>query len=292
MSELDFFEFIYDRQVIWHKRFVLKEPPPWTDDRILSRYIFTNVFRELDKGTQHLISEVLKRDDLSVEAKLYNALLYRRFNIFGFFGEIVPKPIADLDPAGWAALIPIFDAHRQSGKNLYSIAYNICQVPIDKNFRPKDKHVQLILSVKDAVERRLFCVPSELSADEAFKIMRKAHGVGDFLAYQLLLDMSYIPGVRISGLDRFVFVGPGAMGGLEIMGVSRENPAEAVLDLMRRQDDAFNALGVQRNKHWGLIGRPLVASNIQGSLCEFRKYINLKNDEKSHKKRIYVRKSV
>ena len=47
-----FFEFIYDRQEIWHKRSYLKQPAPWTSDPILNTYKFCNVYRELDAGTQ------------------------------------------------------------------------------------------------------------------------------------------------------------------------------------------------------------------------------------------------
>ena len=47
-----FYQFVYDRQKVWHNRFVLKRPQgEWTDNEILRRSKYTNVFRELDRGT-------------------------------------------------------------------------------------------------------------------------------------------------------------------------------------------------------------------------------------------------
>ena len=36
----DFYEFINERQNIWHRRFVLKQPYPWTQDDILLTFKF------------------------------------------------------------------------------------------------------------------------------------------------------------------------------------------------------------------------------------------------------------
>jgi len=39
-SLLGFFEFIYDRQEIWHNRFVENQEFPWTEDEVLQEYKF------------------------------------------------------------------------------------------------------------------------------------------------------------------------------------------------------------------------------------------------------------
>ena len=39
-----FWYFVKARQDIWYKRFVLKQPAPWTDDEILKPYNFCNIY--------------------------------------------------------------------------------------------------------------------------------------------------------------------------------------------------------------------------------------------------------
>ena len=231
MPIASFFEFIYDRHLIWHKRFVLKQPRPWTQDITLNRYLFNNVFRELDKGSKHLIEHVLSDKTYSVEERLYNALFYRRFNVYGFFKEILPKPLNLQDWDSWD-LIGMFDAHREAKKSIYNVAYNICQVPIDKNFRPLDKHVQLILAVKDVVHKRLF-KNFRGSAESCYNLLKQAHGIGNFLGFQLLLDASYMEDANIIGLDRFVICGPGAINGLNMIGCDIRKADKALRRGMR-----------------------------------------------------------
>ena len=67
-----FFEFIYDRQLIWYKKEVLLLPPPWTDDPVLGKYKFCNVYRELDRGSKYLIKTVISNPLLSPEVKFFN----------------------------------------------------------------------------------------------------------------------------------------------------------------------------------------------------------------------------
>lgn len=43
-----FFSFISKRHLIYKNRFVEKLEKPWTDDKILMDFKFTNVFRDLD----------------------------------------------------------------------------------------------------------------------------------------------------------------------------------------------------------------------------------------------------
>lgn len=61
----EFFEFIYDRQEIWHRRNVLNLPAPWSTDEILRNYRFCNVYRELDGGTLAL-TKYLTDESISV----------------------------------------------------------------------------------------------------------------------------------------------------------------------------------------------------------------------------------
>jgi hypothetical protein len=48
-----FWRFVHERQEIWRKKSA-GEPAPWTSDPILRYNSFTNVYRELDRGTLYL----------------------------------------------------------------------------------------------------------------------------------------------------------------------------------------------------------------------------------------------
>lgn len=55
-----FFTTMYERQLIWYKRFILKLPrDQWTSDIIFNKYRFTNVYRELDRASQWLLYNII-----------------------------------------------------------------------------------------------------------------------------------------------------------------------------------------------------------------------------------------
>lgn len=70
-----FFEFVFDRQAVWHKRTALGLPAPWTDDNILQNFRFCNVYRELDGGT--IAIDKYLAQPLPAEQKLFNIIAYR-----------------------------------------------------------------------------------------------------------------------------------------------------------------------------------------------------------------------
>lgn len=57
---LAFFTTMYERQLIWYKRFILKLPrDQWTNDDVFIKYRFTNVYRELDRASQWLLYNII-----------------------------------------------------------------------------------------------------------------------------------------------------------------------------------------------------------------------------------------
>lgn len=77
---------IAERMNIWYKRIILREPQPWTDDIILQENKFTNVFRDLDRGTVVYIKEILSKldepcEDMYTRVKevILNTQIYRLF---------------------------------------------------------------------------------------------------------------------------------------------------------------------------------------------------------------------
>ena len=75
-----FFETLYERQLIWKKRFIDNKERPWTDDEILRDNKFTNVYRELDRSSQWEIKNILMDKGLNLENLVWKILVYRTFN--------------------------------------------------------------------------------------------------------------------------------------------------------------------------------------------------------------------
>lgn len=296
-AEQEFFSFIYERQLIWYRKEFLKQPAPWTEDKVLQKYLFCNIFRRQDRGTKHIIESVCENNSLTLEEKIYNIILYRRFNVYGFFGEIVPRPLK-IDEWDENGLIALFDAHRAAGKKIYSIAYNLCQVPFNKDFRRRDKHVQILLSCCDTAKKGIkgSFVDEPFGdihfyAEPLFKWLQNIHGVGKFLAYQILQDISYIKsdGIVFSGLDEFTYIGPGALGGLDIMFGNHDDAVLKCKYLWEGRRTFFEVLARETGKEFWALNPPadLSLGDMQSCLCEFRKFVNLTNNPKKHKKRYY-----
>ena len=76
-----YWQFATERQNIFFAR--LKNPVgPWTDDEILQKYKFTNVYRASDRVSQFLIRNVIYSEDAPTSAEdiFFRILLFKIFN--------------------------------------------------------------------------------------------------------------------------------------------------------------------------------------------------------------------
>lgn len=297
----DFFEFIFERQSIWHKRYVEKLVALWSEDEVLNIYRFCNVYRELDGGTI-AISKYLMRKDISPEMKLFNIVAYRFFNrrdtIEVLFGGL-------LNPQDFSAKSyeKRFDDEKKKG-SIFSNAYLVSSHPYNPNYRSKDKHVQILLMLDD-LKDNLSKIIKELQSslpNTGLKIIEKnINMAGPFLSGQILLDATYANDIVNYNSNDFLIVGPGAHWGLNILFGKKLTKIEAdekCRYLYSIQQEAFANLLKNKNKDWKKVnwknkqycgGEYLSLHDIQNSLCEFRKYWRLKADEKA-KRRYYQAK--
>jgi hypothetical protein len=181
-----FMYFINERQRIYFKK-VRGEERPYTSDKILSKYRFTNVFREQDPGTFIFIDSI---KDLSDELKLRASIIYRVYcrpefrTLFeGFYKELIiekikssPRPLSGC----YFTSVP-------KGSTKYDILDYFLEVPLKTSTCPK----------------------------EQFEIVRKIKGMGDFRANQVILDMMHF---YVQKTD-FIMLGNGSKKGLELVGM-------------------------------------------------------------------------
>ena len=107
---------IIERNRIYIRKEIDKQPFPWTNDSILREFRFTNVKRWQDRESRWLIDNVLSNETLSLEDKIYNCILFRSWNkskTFELFcGKGLTKSQLLLDPIeGYEA---IYDSYSES----------------------------------------------------------------------------------------------------------------------------------------------------------------------------------
>lgn len=290
-----FFEFVFDRQAVWHKRTALGLPAPWTDDNILQNFRFCNVYRELDGGTI-AIGKYLAQP-LPTEQKLFNIIAYRFFNrrdtIENLFGGLLSEQNFD-----FKTLEKRFDAKKKE-ENIFSNAYLITAHAYNRNYRPQDKRVQILLMLNDLRFKLKDIIKTlrESAPQEGLKIIAEAVPMaGPFLAGQILLDATYAKNIVPYTANDFLIVGPGAHWGLNIICGCALNKKEADAEcrkLWQMQPQAFAELKQTTGKDWNEVrwqsesycgGKYLCLHDVQNSLCEFRKYWRLKQGENAKRR--------
>jgi hypothetical protein len=108
------------------------------------------------------------------------------------------------------------------------------------------------------------------SLAEVFSIIKTYPLMGDFMSYQLAIDINYSELTDFSE-SSFVQPGPGALRGIKKMftNLGGLTPSRAIMWMVENQESEFDRLGLPFD---GLWGRPLQAIDCQGLFCEVDKY--------------------
>lgn len=126
-------------------------------------------------------------------------------------------------------------------------------------------------------------MPSRLrdssSMREAFSILRTFPSIGDFLAFQFLIDLNYSTLLNFDEME-FVVAGPGARDGIrKCFGPNAKGIESQVIRYMAdTQDEHFARLDL---KFEGLRGRKLQLIDCQNLFCETDKYARVAHPEVS-----------
>lgn len=268
-----FWRFVAERQSIWHKRTVLKLPPPWTDDPVLRDYRFTNVYRELDVGTRYCMKHILAAD-ADRKDKAFNVMVYRLVGRASTHYRLGFTRARDFTAEKFIAAATDI---RAEGSPVYTGAYMV------SSYGPgsMDRNVGAVLAELASGFDPFWAELNEYTQPEtAFELIKTRRGYGDFLAYQVLVDMTYqTPAGSVLNVDLSDWskAGPGAEHGLARL-FATENCAGidalgVMLWLRDHQEAEFARLGLDF-KHWVRDGAPVRISvgNIENCLCESWKY--------------------
>lgn len=276
-----FFETMYERQMIWKRRFIDKKERPWTDNKIFQESKFTNVYRELDRNSQWQIKNILLDKELSLKNLIWKMMVFRFFNnpetfTFdpkdkvvqpGLFGATVKsglrqaQSIEELIPATkWRNGIPDWDEYnedefsrfiagvRSSGQNPYTTAYLINSQAAPGMPRDYCYTRVVIPTLHENINKIISTVLSAKKPEDIISYLKTLPAVADFIAHEFYQDFTYIPRYtdkKFMKFDQndFTNVGPGASIGIRLIYPSLKTAKEQKKAIYWLKDLAKEWLG-------------------------------------------------
>jgi hypothetical protein len=268
-----YWRFAHRRQQTFMRR-VLGAPPPWTEDPILATHRFTNAYRASDRVSQYLIRHVIYEGEQTSEEIFFRTVLFKLFNRIDTW-EHLSRALGSVQWRGFRLRHAegVLDA-LQARTAIYSAAY-IMPSPAFGAPRKHANHLRLLVHMMtDGAPAKIAAAPS---LEEVFRILRAYPSLGDFLAFQLAIDLNYGPTLQHSEMD-FVVAGPGARDGIrkcfaDTAGLSEPDIIRLMTD---RAADEFKRLGLIFQDLWG---RPLQLIDCQNLFCEVGKYARVVHPE-------------
>lgn len=273
MDLTKFWDYVKERDQIWIRK-RRGDPWPWTENKILQEYSFTNVLRERDRVSQQL-QDIYSRHDQNAY-RWFLCCLGRQINWPPTIKHIIQSK-------GWVNGAWYPEVARQAmlelaakGMKIYTGAY---MIKGDGTKKGGDKPEYTCQRVLGPVWARRDEISAKLESNATLQHMneyfQQFEGWGGFMAQECLLDIQMMKWFNPPDREIWAFAGPGAVRGLNrLLGVDVKAPMkqDKALDLMRR---------IRRE-----IPKPLLQSlrrytvhDVEFNLCEFDKLLRVENGE-------------
>lgn len=289
---LHLYNFIHRRYRIHLRKDVLREPQPWTKDEVLKEFRFTNVRREHDRETLWLIRHITSNPDVTYEDKLLNCILFRLFNKHET-SELIQQPIHFSKRYNPEVYRSVFEGKELSDPQFIFFTGAFITGGMKRALKwylPKGTE-------EDSMPMRVMKFMEHLYADRVvnkikacqtqkavYDLLRGYLGIGDFLAYQMFVDMTYIAEFPFSE-NEFTAAGPGCKMGLNFLFLDKDGMSyEECLFWLR--ENLGNQFVTVLGKPWypqklfkdlPEHDRCLNVMSLENCFCELSKYIRAKN---------------
>lgn len=273
-----FFETMYERQIIWKRRFIEKKERPWTNNKIFQESKFTNVYRELDRNSQWQIKNILLDEGLSLKNLIWKLMVFRFFNnpetfTFEPKGKSVQSKLFEenksLIPATkWRNGIPDWDEYdedefsqfisgvRSSGQNPYTTAYLINSQATPGKSRDYCYTRAVTPHLHKNVDKLIAKVMTAKKPEDIIEFLKTFPAVADFIAHEFYQDFTYIPRYTDRKFmkftqDDYTNVGPGASIGIRLIYPSLKTVREQKPAIYWLRDEAeywLNKIGKEKGE--------------------------------------------
>jgi len=263
-----YWRFAAERMRIFHQR-AAGMPGPWTQDPVLSRHKFTNVYRATDRVSQYLISDVIYAGSQDPEEVVFRVLLFKLFNRIETW-ELLRDRLGDIP--SWEGYCftdhnGVLNDAMSRGMRVYSAAY-IVPNPAFGEARKHGNHLRLI-------EHAMTSGLPERSGEagglrQLYELLLRLPSLGPFLAYQYAIDLAY-SSVTQADESQFVVAGPGALDGISKVfeDTGGLSSAEVIGWVQETSRSHFERLELAFSDLWG---RWPTLIDWQNVFCEVSKY--------------------
>lgn len=306
----DFFKFMNERHLIWHRRFIEKLPrEQWTTNEILKKSKYTNIYRELDRGTlwwfDHIGNEYTDwkstalsdiGQEVGFKILLWKTIIYRLCNRIETFEKVgfpdyTKYNSDDVHNDFWKQLHEI----EETGASVMTSAHLTCPTPA--GYSKVEGYIMAVNSLHKELDSLCSDIPQARDSKDVFNILRRIHCVGAFIAYEVLCDLMYVGAIGLNqpltenggetklieckrfSEDDWANVGPGAYQGIRLIypssAIGRNKSKrvyERMVQLRDEQAEHFKRLGIEFKYYEKYSKGHLSLRSIEHSLCEYSKY--------------------
>jgi hypothetical protein len=261
---------INERESIRIKKDIQKEPAPWTNDAVLQKYRFCNVRREDDKESRFLIENICNNSGLTYENKILNIILFRLINKSKTFSIFQPLDFNSLNieyiRARLSGFLRDFPSYVFFSNAFFTSGP---KTVANKLFSDENMVIKMIFLANHYKSLGIAkSINSCKSQSEVFSCLLSLPGIGQFLAYQIFVDFTYIENFPFTDKE-FTVAGPGCVKGLKLIFDNFDNLSfeESLFWLRDNQKTLFEF------NHF-----PLSVMSLENCMCEFSKYWRAANN--------------
>lgn len=284
--------FISRRYSIHKKKDVQCLPAPWTADPILQEFKFTNVRREHDRETRWLLENVVN-SAMVYENKLMNCILYRLYNkstTLELFGGAIDFAHGGTEKSVQDEIRQDLQQALKKNKDYtyFTNAFLTCGLKVSLGRMPETNDEFMPMRIIKFVSKLwnegiIDKIKQAKTQQDVYKVLKSQYGIGEFLAYQIFVDFTYIQEFPFSE-NEFTVSGPGCVRGLNEIFKDRDGMThdECLFWLRDNIDELFWARGWKWNPdllfndlEW--YDRSMNVMSLENCHCEISKYIRATN---------------
>lgn len=274
---------MYDRYVRYaRERHAIYErrtqglPRPWTDDKILDTYRFTNVFRELDATTVWYRENVRERYDGDKMTVLFATVVFRLINRIKSGEAVFNQTVLGTGRTPFEDFLETgdFTTTKESLRSYCGAGPYVTGAYIINSPNGMDKLTGVLTMMQWVWNRRdelLYSVTIDNTLASATKALTTVDHIAKFTAYEVVTDLRHTCVLRdATDIMTWANPGPGAKRGLNRLygrDLNKNQPDHVFVCEMRDLLEHMNSQGVWPEDwpRWDM-------RDVEHTLCEFDKY--------------------